>query len=141
MLFDLRGRGRRRTVQTLYVGLALLMGVGLVGFWHRRRRRRRRDLERQRRRRRLRPRELRQPDQEVPEAHPKAAEQRERVGNLTKNLLHESGGSETYVTSAGTVTSKGKELFQQASQAWARYIALTRPNPTPTRAADGVGVR
>src|SRR3954451_14912251 len=32
MLFDLRGRGRRRTVRVVYIGLALLMGVGLVGF-------------------------------------------------------------------------------------------------------------
>ncbi len=32
MLFDLRGRGRRRTVQTVYLGLALLMGGGLVLF-------------------------------------------------------------------------------------------------------------
>src|ERR1700726_1780526 len=32
MLFDLRGRGRRRTVRVIYLGLALLMGVGLVGF-------------------------------------------------------------------------------------------------------------
>ena len=32
MLFDLRGRGRRRTVQVIYVGLALLFGVGFIGF-------------------------------------------------------------------------------------------------------------
>ena len=32
MLFDLRGRGRRRTVQTIYLGLAILMGGGLVLF-------------------------------------------------------------------------------------------------------------
>jgi hypothetical protein len=32
MLFDLRGRGRRRTVQGVYLGLALLMGGGLVLF-------------------------------------------------------------------------------------------------------------
>jgi hypothetical protein len=32
MLFDLRGRGRRRTVQVIYVVLALLMGGGLVFF-------------------------------------------------------------------------------------------------------------
>ncbi len=32
MLFDLRGRGRRRTVQAVYLGLALLMGGGLVLF-------------------------------------------------------------------------------------------------------------
>ena len=32
MLFDLRSRGRRRVVKTVYVFLALLIGVGLVGF-------------------------------------------------------------------------------------------------------------
>jgi predicted Zn-dependent protease len=32
MLFDLRGRGRRRTVQGVYLGLALLLGGGLVLF-------------------------------------------------------------------------------------------------------------
>jgi hypothetical protein len=32
MLFDLRGRGRRRTVQVIYLSLALLLGGGLVLF-------------------------------------------------------------------------------------------------------------
>lgn len=32
MLFDLRGRGRRRAVQTIYLTLAILMGGGLVLF-------------------------------------------------------------------------------------------------------------
>jgi hypothetical protein len=32
MLFDLRSRGRRRTVQGVYLGLAVLMGGGLVLF-------------------------------------------------------------------------------------------------------------
>jgi tetratricopeptide (TPR) repeat protein len=32
MLFDLRGRGRRRTVQAIYLTLAILMGGGLVLF-------------------------------------------------------------------------------------------------------------
>src|ERR1700753_2402297 len=32
MLFDLRGRGRRRTVQAVYLFLALLLGGGLVLF-------------------------------------------------------------------------------------------------------------
>ncbi|HEX5309489.1 MAG TPA: hypothetical protein VFW38_10470 [Solirubrobacteraceae bacterium] len=32
MLFDLRARGRRRTVQVVYFGLALLFLVGFVGF-------------------------------------------------------------------------------------------------------------
>jgi hypothetical protein len=32
MLFDLRGRGRRRTIQAIYLSLAILMGGGLVLF-------------------------------------------------------------------------------------------------------------
>src|SRR5213595_3760145 len=32
MLFDLRSAGRRRTVKAVYLGLALLMFVGFVGF-------------------------------------------------------------------------------------------------------------
>ncbi len=32
MLFDLRGQGRRRTVQVIYLGFAVLMGGGLVLF-------------------------------------------------------------------------------------------------------------
>jgi tetratricopeptide (TPR) repeat protein len=32
MLFDLRSRGRRRTVQVVYIGLAILIGSGLVLF-------------------------------------------------------------------------------------------------------------
>jgi hypothetical protein len=32
MLFDLRGRGRRRTIKVIYLLLAVLMAVGLIGF-------------------------------------------------------------------------------------------------------------
>jgi tetratricopeptide (TPR) repeat protein len=32
MLFDLRGRGRRRTIQVIYLGLAIILGGGLVLF-------------------------------------------------------------------------------------------------------------
>jgi hypothetical protein len=32
MLFDLRSRRRRRVVKTVYLGLALLIGLGLIGF-------------------------------------------------------------------------------------------------------------
>ncbi len=32
MLFDLRGKGRRRTVQVVYLGLAILFLLGFVGF-------------------------------------------------------------------------------------------------------------
>ena len=46
MLFDLRGRGRRRAVRVIYMGLALLFGVGFVGFGVGGRRRRRRAPQR-----------------------------------------------------------------------------------------------
>jgi tetratricopeptide (TPR) repeat protein len=32
MLFDLRGRGRRRTIQVIYLGLAVILGGGLILF-------------------------------------------------------------------------------------------------------------
>src|SRR5580658_165059 len=32
MLFDLRGRGRRRTIQAIYLGLAVILGGGLILF-------------------------------------------------------------------------------------------------------------
>jgi len=48
--------------------------------------------------------------------------------NLAKYLIHEAG-NEKYVTSAGTVTSQGKAIFKEASQAWERYVALNPPKP------------
>jgi hypothetical protein len=128
MLFDLRGRGRRRTVRVIYTGLALLMGVGLVGFgigggfggggllsnigngegsssasFAA-------PIKKYRK---------------LTEEQPSNASAWE---NLAKNILHEAGG-EQYVTSSGTVTSKGKELFHEAAQAWNSYIALNPPKP------------
>ena len=130
MLFDLRGRGRRRTVQVIYAGLALLIGSGLVFFgvgagvggggllnsltgsessgsasFSSQIKKYKKLTEKQ-------------------PSDVYAWEQ------LAKNLLHEAGG-EAYVTSAGTVTSKGKELFHQASQAWSSYIALNPSKPNP----------
>jgi hypothetical protein len=129
MLFDLRGRGRRRTVRAIYLGLAALMGVGLVGFGigggfgggglltaasnnegansasFAAQITRYRKLTRQ---------------------QPKNLAAWE---GLTKALLHEAGG-EAYVTRSGEATSKGKELFKQASQAWTGYLALNPPKPS-----------
>lgn len=128
MLFDLRGRGRRRTVRVIYTGLALLMGVGLVGFGigggfggggllssiskegegggsgY---------------------------SKPIAKYRKLTKEQPSNAGaweNLAKNLYHEAG-NEPYTTSAGAVTSKGKELFKQVAEAWSRYIALNPPKP------------
>jgi hypothetical protein len=129
VLFDLRGRGRRRTVRVIYTGLALLMGVGLVGFGigggfggggllssinkegeggggsgYAKQIAKYRKLTKQ------------QP------SDTSAWE------NLAKNLYHEAG-NEPYVTSTGAVTSKGKRLFRQVAAAWSSYIALNPPKP------------
>ncbi len=130
MLFDLRGRGRRNTVRVIYIGLAVLIGVGLVGFgvgggfggggilnsasnnegsggasFA----------------------------SKIAKYEKVAKREPNNVSaweNLAKNLLHEAG-NEGYTTSTGAPTAKGKELYKRASQAWLSYLAL---NPHPPNA-------
>ena len=130
MLFDLRGRGRRRTVRVIYMGLALLMGVGLVGFgigggfggggF------------------------LNAASQnegsnsasfssQIKKYTKLTSQQPGNVSaweNLLKAQLHEAGG-EAYLTSSGVLTSKGHELFGQAARSWSSYLALNPPKPNP----------
>jgi hypothetical protein len=129
MLFDTRGRHRRRVVRVIYIGLALMFlltfvglgvgggfgsggllsaftkegGTGSSGYSS--------QVSKYRK---------------LTKAHPNDAAAWE---GLTKNLLHEAASSEAYVTSAGTATSKGKGLYRQASQAWASYSALGSSKP------------
>lgn len=127
MLFDLRGRGRRTTVRFIYIGLALLIGVGLVGFGigggfggggllsaatnaegggtptYQKQITKYRKLTREK---------------------PGDASAWE---NLTRNLMHEAGG-EAYVTSSG-LTSKGHKIFEEVASAWNSYFALEPKNP------------
>ena len=130
MLFDLRGRGRRRTVKLIYIGLAVLIGVGLVGFgvgggfgsggilnatssnegaggasFSSRIKK----------------------YEKLTKNHPSNPVYWEE---LAKNLLHEAG-NEGYVTTTGAPTGKGKELYRRASQAWISYLGLNPPNPNP----------
>lgn len=122
MLFDLRSRGRRGTVRVVYIGLALLIGLGLVGFGigggfggggilsagteneGASRASFQAEVKKYRKQTRL------QPTNPVP------------WEKLTLALLRESGGTEE-------VTSHTKELFTQASEAWEHYLSLTR-SPT-----------
>jgi hypothetical protein len=129
MLFDLRGRHRRRAVRVIYIGLALLMGVGLVGFGI--------------------------GGGFGGGGLLNAASENEGSGGtsfsnqikkyektvrtqpnnlvawekLTAAQLHESGG-EAYVASNGTPTAKGKELFASAARSWESYLALNPPKPS-----------
>jgi len=130
MLFDLRGRGRRNTVRVIYIGLAVLIGVGLVGFgvgggfggggilnstennegsggasF----------------------------SAQIKKYEKLTKQQPNNVAaweSLAKSLLHEAG-NEGFVSSTGAPTSKGKELYRRASQAWLGYLAL---NPSPPNA-------
>jgi hypothetical protein len=129
MLFDLRGRGRRRTVRVIYMGLALLMGVGLVGFgigggfggggF------------------------LNAASQNEGSGGASFSSQIKKYSKITSQQpgnaqawekllraqLHEAGG-EAYVSSSGALTSKGRELFAQAAQTWNSYLALNPPKPS-----------
>jgi hypothetical protein len=128
MLFDLRGRGRRRTVQVIYVGLAVLIGVGLVGFGigggfgssglfnaannnegsggvgY---------------------------GGEIKKYKKLVAKQPNDVAaweQLIRAQLHQAG-NEAYVTRAGEVTSKGRTLYSEIAQSWRRYLALNPQHP------------
>ena len=127
MLFDLRGRGRRRSVRIIYTGLAVLFAVGFVGFGvgvggggggiinsltsnegsggtvYASEIKKYRKLTQQ------------QPNNVSAWEH------------LLSAQLHEAG-NEAYVTRTGQLTSKGKELFVQIAHSWNSYLAL---NPKP----------
>ena len=138
MLFDLRGRGRRRTVQVIYIGLALLFLVGFVGlgvgvggggggilnaFTG----------------------ESGAPKasfagqvkkyQKLLAAQPKDLSAWEGLINAQ---LHEAGGESS--VSNGKLTSKGKELFSDVAQSWNSYLALSPPKPNPKLAKEMVRV-
>ena len=127
MLFDLRGRGRRRTVQVIYIGLAALIGIGLVGFgigggfgsggllnaannnegssgagF----------------------------GSEIKKYEKLVARQPNNVAAweaLIKAQLHQAG-NEAYVTPTG-LTSKGRTLYSEIAQSWSRYLALNPQHP------------
>ncbi len=129
MLFDLRSRGRRRVTRVIYMGLAVLIGLGLVGFgigggfgggglltsisnneggnsasF----------------------------SSQITKYRKLTKNQPGNVSaweNLTRALLHEAGG-EAYVTRTGEVTPKGKELYKQAAASYSTYIALNPPKPS-----------
>jgi hypothetical protein len=129
MLFDLRGRGRRRTVQVIYIGLAIIFLLGFVGLGvgggfgssgifsaftneggsggvsHSSEVKKYEKLTRQ---------------------QPSDVEAWEK---LTNAQLHEAGG-EQYVKSNGSVTSQGKELFARIASSWQHYLALNPSHPS-----------
>jgi tetratricopeptide (TPR) repeat protein len=127
MLFDLRGRGRRRVVQVIYLSLAILMGGGLVLFgvggatsgglldafkadsgqtsvddvFNKR-------VEKAETGVRARP------------TDPKA------WADLTRVRFQQAGSGEGFDQNQGVFTDKGKGELQGAEQAWDKYLTLTK---------------
>jgi hypothetical protein len=125
MLFDLRGRGRRRTVQAIYLTLAILMGGGLVLFgiggntsgglfdaisgngggsnandiFQKR-------VDALVKRTRVNPQDQRAWSQ------------------LASTRFQSASTGENYDQSTQQYTDKGKQELQRASDAWQRYLAL-----------------
>jgi hypothetical protein len=137
MLFDLRARGRRRTVQVVYLGLAILFGIGFIGFgvgvggggggspieaiFGK--------------------------SESNGAGYAKqiaAAEKRTRIhpseaaawAKLAEARLHEANGSEFYDEATQQFTSKGKQLLTKVVAAWNRYVALNPSNPPLTIGED-----
>jgi hypothetical protein len=138
MLFDLRGRHRRRAVRIIYTGLALLMGVGLVGFGigggfggggllnaaSSNEGSGSASFSAQIKK-----------YQKLTQAQPNNISAWEK---LTSAQLHEASGEAFIVNNQ--LTEKGKELFAQVASSWNRYVALNPPNPSPELAQEMVRV-
>jgi hypothetical protein len=140
MLFDLRGRGRRRTVQAIYLGLAVLMGGGLVffgigggtsgGFL----------------------------DAfkggggstgpSVFDTRVKAAERQVALApsnpaawaQLAGLRFQLAGVGQNYDQNVQAFTAKARPTLLQAKAAWDRYLALTPTNPSPDLANKMIDV-
>jgi hypothetical protein len=132
MLFDLRGRGRRRTIKTVYITLALLMGGGLVLFGiggggamqgglvdaitgssggdtgAERFEQKERDA--------LRATQTRPKDPAV-------------WAELARARVQTAGFGDNFDPNTASYTESGKAKLQQAADAWERYLALDPKQP------------
>jgi predicted Zn-dependent protease len=130
MLFDLRGRGRRRTVQATYLGLALLMlsglvlfgvgtgvgGGGLLNAFNGGSSNQKQVVSQQEktalRETRLRP------------TNPAA------WGDLIQARWTNAQQGSNFDPATGTVTASGKQELARLTQAWQHYLTLTKsPDP------------
>jgi hypothetical protein len=144
MLFDLRGRGRRRTVQAIYLGLAVLIGLGLIGFgvggglggggiFN-----------------------ALTNSGSGSASFTKQVEAAQRRVNRNPNdpaalaalieaKLHQASDSPYYEQSAnelsaGKYTAQGKELLHQIANDWSRYLALEEKHPSSKLANNMIRV-
>ncbi len=125
MLFDLRGRGRRRAVKAIYLSLAILMGGGLVffgiggdvqgglfdAFDSSQSSGAGDDVVEQR---------LENAEAAV-KANPRDAK---AWGQLADVRFQTANSAENYNATAGAYTEQGKRILQQAQDAWERHRTL-----------------
>lgn len=139
MLFDLRGRGRRRAVRVIYIGLAFLIGFGLVGFgvgggfgggglftaasnsegggsssFSKQIAKYRKQTQ-------------------------KEPQNEQAWENLTRALIREAGREEL-ISSSGALTSQGKKVYSEADEAWTAYLALKPAKPNTELAQNMVRI-
>jgi hypothetical protein len=129
MLFDLRSRGRRRTVQAVYLGLAILIGGGLVLFG------------------------VgtgsgnggllnafggggsNQQNQIINSAEKAALKRTQKNPNdpaawaALETARYQNASSSGFDTAANTYTDAGKKELAKAMEAWQKYLTLTK-NPS-----------
>jgi hypothetical protein len=141
MLFDLRARGRRRTVQVVYVSLALLFLIGFVGFGVGVGGGGGSPVEAI----------FGSKEGSATSSYAKQiaeAEKRTRThpneayawAKLAEARFHNASGSEFYDEEKQQFTAKGKEQLTKVVAAWNRYVALKPTNPPLTIADDMVRV-
>jgi cytochrome c-type biogenesis protein CcmH/NrfG len=136
MLYDLRGRGRRRTVQVIYLSLAVLMGGGLVLFGiggsvsgglfdaindNSSTASGNEALER-----------TVTTAQAATLADPSDAAAWAR---LAKARFQLAGTGDGYDQNTGAFTAKGKARLRSSEQAWDRYVALDPATPDDAAAS------
>jgi hypothetical protein len=134
MLFDLRGRGRRRTIQAIYVTLAILMGGGLIffgiggntsgGLFD----------------------AFKGGGGGGSGTFSKQATQAEKTlkvnpndaaawGVLARARFQQAGQGDSYDQQTSQFTDKGKSQLQQSATAWEHYLSLTPRNPDDSLAS------
>jgi hypothetical protein len=131
MLFDLRGRGRRRAVQAIYLSLAILMGGGLVlfgvggatsgglldAFKSSSGTANVSDVFQKR---------VTAAEAAV-RAHPADAK---AWGNLTRVRYLSASSGDGIDQNQGVFTDKGKARLRAASTAWDKYVSLSNGKPS-----------
>jgi hypothetical protein len=132
MLFDLRGRGRRRTIQIIYASLALLMGGGLIffgiggntsgGLFDAFNGSSSTSAD-----------ETLQKRLDTLEARTQRNPSNERAWvELARTRFSIATTGENYNQATQTYTDKGKAELRRASAAWQRYLTLDPKTPDAT---------